>query len=95
MLKDVVAVEVLDDYRVRLRFEDGVEGEVDLARVLTFEGVFASLTDRGEFRKVAVHPELGTICWPNGADLDPDVLYALVTGAPMPDLSGAGTSAAR
>ena len=32
---------------------------------------------------VQVNPELGTVCWPSGADLDPDVLYALVTGAPV------------
>jgi hypothetical protein len=27
------------------------------------------------FRSVRVDPELGTIVWPNGADIDPDVLY--------------------
>jgi hypothetical protein len=31
-------------------------------------------TDLGHYLKV--NPELGTIQWPNGADLDPDVLYA-------------------
>jgi hypothetical protein len=38
------------------------------------------LKDRAEFVKVTVNPDLGTICWPSGADLDPDVLYAKVTG---------------
>ena len=27
------------------------------------------------FRAVRVDEELGTIVWPNGADIDPDVLY--------------------
>ena len=27
------------------------------------------------FRKVRVDEELGTIVWPNGADMDPDVLH--------------------
>jgi hypothetical protein len=27
------------------------------------------------FRRVRVDHELGTVVWPNGADLDPDVLH--------------------
>ncbi|MEX2303768.1 MAG: DUF2442 domain-containing protein [Bryobacterales bacterium] len=84
MLKDIIQVTPLEGFRLRLRFEDGVEGEVDLQKVIRFEGVFAALRTRGEFEKVRVDPELGTICWPNGADLDPDVLYARVTGQPAP-----------
>jgi len=79
MLKDVVEVRPLTQYRVHLRFEDGVEGEIDLQEMIDFTGVFAPLRSREEFMRVAVHPELGTIVWPNGADLDPDVLYAKVT----------------
>ena len=80
MLKDIIEVQPTQNYRLRLRFEDGKEGEVDIAAMIRFEGIFAPLNDPAEFRKVQVDPELGTICWPNGADLDPDVLYAKVTG---------------
>jgi Protein of unknown function (DUF2442) len=84
MLKDVIEATPLEGYRVRLRFEDGVVGELDLAAIIRFEGVFAPLKDLNRFRELQVHPELGTIYWPNGADLDPIVLYARVTGNPIP-----------
>jgi hypothetical protein len=84
MLKDIVEATALEGYHVRLRFEDGVVGELDLATILRFEGVFAPLKDLNRFRELSVHPELGTIFWPNGADLDPAVLYARVTGRPIP-----------
>lgn len=85
MLKDIVEVEPRNGYRLFLRFEDGVSGEVDLAELIRFEGVFAPLKERARFVEVRVHPELGTIYWPNGADLDPDVLYARITGIRIPD----------
>jgi len=84
MLKDIVEATPLDGYRVRLRFEDGVTGDVDLSTVVRFEGVFTPLKDLARFRELRVHPELGTIYWPNGADLDPVVLYARVTGTSIP-----------
>ncbi len=80
MLKDIVEVQPRRNYRLHLRFEDGIEGEVDIAEMIQFAGIFALLKDHAEFLKVRVAPELGTICWPNGADLDPDVLYAKITG---------------
>jgi len=84
MLKDIVEVQPLDGYRLRLRFEDGVVGEVDLEKMIQFEGIFAPLKDRATFVQVRVSPDVGTIVWPNGADLDPLVLYSQVTGAPIP-----------
>jgi hypothetical protein len=33
---------------------------------------------------MSVNRELGAVCWPDGADLDPDVLYGLVTGQTIP-----------
>lgn len=85
MLKDIVEVRPLDGYRLWVRFEDGVEGPVDVAEMIHFQGVFAPLRDREKFLEVRVDQEIGTICWPNGADLDPDVLYSCVTGEKIPD----------
>ena len=86
MLKDIVEAHNLEGYRVHLRFEDGVEGDVDLGRLIRFEGIFAPLRDPKEFARMSVNAEIGTICWPNGADLDPDVLYAQISGQPIPTL---------
>jgi hypothetical protein len=57
VFKDIIEGQPTEDYRFRLRFEDGVEGEVDIADMIRFEGIFAPLKDRHEFLKVRVHPE--------------------------------------
>ena len=74
MLQDIVEAIPLEGHRLTLRFEDGVTGVVDVSAMVSFTGVFASLRDQAEFAKVEVNPELGTVCWPCRADLDPDVL---------------------
>lgn len=75
MIVDVVRVEVLEGHRLRLGFDDGTEGVVDIGRMVPFEGVFAALKDPDVFAQVRVDADLGTIAWPNGADLDPVVLH--------------------
>ncbi len=72
---DVVEVKFVRDHIVWLRFEDGAEGEIDLAKSLRGP-VFEPLQDPAFFARVRVNPELGTIVWPNGADIAPETLYA-------------------
>jgi Protein of unknown function (DUF2442) len=74
----VAAVEHLGGHRLRLRFEDGVEGELDF-RTDSWRGVFAPLEDPAYFARVELDEELGTIVWPNGADIAPETLHQWVT----------------
>ena len=76
MLQDIIFVKPLKNYKLYLRFEDNLEGIIDLQQQIKFTGVFEPLKNPDYFAQVKVNPELGTIQWPNGADLDPDVLYA-------------------
>ncbi|NQS99256.1 MAG: DUF2442 domain-containing protein [candidate division Zixibacteria bacterium] len=78
-LLDIVKVHPLKKFRLKITFEDGVEGIVDIGKNVTFDGVFEPLKDEAFFRRVEVNPDTGTIEWPNGADLDPVVLYAQIT----------------
>jgi hypothetical protein len=60
----------------RVRFDDGVEKEVDL-RPLLWGPVFEPLLDPDYFARVVVDPVCGTVVWPNGADLAPEALHDL------------------
>jgi len=83
MLRDVVEVRALEGYRVFLRFDDGVQGELDLEPLLApFDGAFEPLRDPTRFREVFVDISR-TIAWPNGADIAPETLYSLVSGRPV------------
>jgi hypothetical protein len=70
----IETVEPLDGYVLRLGFSDGSTREVDLEPEL-WGSVFEPLRDLDVFRQVTVDDQLGTIIWPNGADMDPDVLH--------------------
>jgi hypothetical protein len=85
MLKDAVLVKPLNAHRLFIRFEDGAEGEIDVSTLVPFSGVFAPLREKAVFDKARVNPELGSIEWECGADLDPDVVYSVITGQPIPD----------
>lgn len=85
MLKDIVSVQPLENYQLYLKFEDNQEGIIDISQFIDFTGIFAPLQDLTYFAQVKINPEWGTIYWENGADLDPDVLYATITDKPIPD----------
>ena len=71
----IAAVTPLNGFRVRVEFTDSSVREVDLEPYLRGP-IFEPLRrDRELFAAVRVDPELRTLVWPNGADIDPDVLY--------------------
>jgi hypothetical protein len=82
MLHDVIEARAVGGYRVFVRFDDGVQGEIDLSSFMIFEGVFAPLKTADRFAEVRVNPDLGTICWPNGADIAPEALYEALLHPP-------------
>ncbi len=68
----ITAVEPLEEFLLRLTLTDGSVIERDVAELLKgpiFEPV---CSDSSVFRNVRVQD--GTVVWPNGADLCPDVL---------------------
>ncbi len=77
-------VRCLGDYRLSVTFEDGVQAELDFSPMVEGGGVFEGLKDQQQFAAVHVDPEAETLVWPTGADICPDVLYHLATGATLP-----------
>ncbi len=77
----IVEVECLGGFRVRLRFTDGAEKEIDLEPYL-HGPIFEPIRREPDvFQQVCADPEIGTIAWPNGADIDPLVLRYDLTPA--------------
>jgi hypothetical protein len=68
-------VQALSGYRLKVHFQDGLEGFVDLSALVLSEnaGVFAALRDETVFRRVFL--EYGAVTWPGEIDLAPDAMY--------------------
>jgi len=71
---EVASAEYVDGYRVRLRFNNGETGVVDLKDSL-WGPMFEPLRDVDAFKRFKVSQVLHTLCWENDADLAPEFLY--------------------
>jgi hypothetical protein len=74
----VADVEVLPGFQLRVRFNDGTAGVVNMTTFVGSEsaGVFARLRDEGLFRQVKL--SLGAVSWPGGLDLAPDAMHCAI-----------------
>jgi hypothetical protein len=73
-----VEVRPVGRYRIWLRYQDGIEGEVDLSE-LVGKGVFAAWDEAAVFAQVKLGAH-GAIEWPGDLNLCPDALYLRLTG---------------
>jgi len=71
----VIQTAVVKLYVLDLSFADGVRRRIDVESVL-FGEMFEPLRDPARFAEATVDDVLGTVVWPNGADLSPEFLYA-------------------
>lgn len=77
MIVHTTEVTPLPDYRLRLAFNTGERGEVDLSFELEGE-VFAPLRDPILFATARQDPVMRTVVWDNGTDLAPEFLLDLL-----------------
>ncbi len=80
----IKAVQALPGFKLRLTLDDGKTIERDVALLLKGPVFDRIRSDPAEFARVKV--EGGTVAWPNGADLCPDVL---IWNGPPPELETA------
>ena len=84
-MKKITALKVLDHYRVWLRFNDGVEGEVDFsAKPRT--GVFVPWKDYEFYRQARLGEQGRTLTWPGELDFCADAPCLQITGKESADL---------
>ena len=76
MLHIIKKVEYIEEYKLKLHFDDKSVRIVNLESMLkNAKNMFVPLLDINYFKQVECDGT--TICWPNGVDLCPDVLYKL------------------
>jgi len=71
-MPSVVSAEYEGGYRIRLSFSEGTVKTVDFRKWLDGP-VFEPLKDAAYFQRFFL--EVGTVVWPNGADIAPETLY--------------------
>jgi hypothetical protein len=91
MMPRAIEVRALPQYRLWLRYDDGVEGEVDLS-TLAGHGVFKAWEQKGLFESVRIAP-YGAIIWGESLDLCADALYLKLTGRSPDDVFAAPVTA--
>ena len=71
----VAEVEALPGFRLRVRFNDGTEGTVEMAEFIKSEaaGVFVALREEKLFQQATV--TMGAVTWPGDLDLAPDTMH--------------------
>jgi len=74
----VVRVELKDDYKVFVEFNDGMSGIIDFQEKLRNDNrqIIRDLLDINKFKTVKL--DLDTLCWDNGVDFAPEYLYEII-----------------
>jgi hypothetical protein len=72
------------NYRLWMKFSDGVEGDVDLSSNVG-KGVFSLWNNPAKFNEVKIG-KAGELCWNDEVDIDSTAMYLRITGKNPEDI---------
>ncbi len=72
-LNKVIDLNYKGNYTYHIKFDNGLENDVDFSSYLKRGNVFKVLSDKHFFKQAKING--GTIAWPNGLDIAPETLY--------------------
>ncbi len=77
MILHVTKADYIDEFKIKISFNDGLEKIVDLRSYISSKKhpFFQSLKQVDEFKKFHVHK---TLVWDNGADIAPEYLHSKI-----------------
>ncbi len=84
-MANVISIQPLLDFKLRLAYDDGIEGVADLSH-LTGRGIFSIWNEPGVFEQAYIG-QSGQIAWSDEIDLCPDALYLKITGKTSAEFS--------
>ena len=85
MLLDITVAEYLEDYKIKLTFENGKTGIVDFCTYLKKGGVFEKFKNIKFFKSFQLDKEIGNLTWNKEIDIAPETLYCVATHTPLPE----------
>ena len=74
MMHTITECRAEGNYTLWLRFDDGLEGSLDLGDLVLTESYLA-ISDAETFARVAIDPVSNAVTWAGGIKLDPERLY--------------------
>lgn len=87
-MRKISSVKYLSDHCLQILFNDGETRIVNFDKLIDKGGYyFGPLKDIELFKKVSLDEFNYTICWPNGAELSPDILYEMGKDVKEPKLA--------
>ncbi len=85
MLLDIILAEYLEDYKIKLTFENGEAGIMDFCPYLEKSGVFERFKNIEFFKSFQLDKEIGNLTWNKEIDIAPEILYCEATRTPLPE----------
>lgn len=79
-MRKITNVEIIEPLRLKITFDNGRIVDFDASPLIRRGGLFASLSETSQFKKVKIGPRGRSLEWPGKIDLCADSIWISATG---------------